>query len=196
MAEKSIPAGVEQDVSDTPQLDLDDLFHALSNERRRRALQYLIERDDDQFEMGDVAEVVASQEYDIPRKNLSSDQRQRIYIALYQCHLPQLAKVGLIDYDQKRGTIEKRPELEQTMKYLPGAPSEGDGDTDLSNDGTGESEAETFADLDPRTAAIATFVTVIMGLSVLAGVLAADLALLLAVAASFLLTGLLLIHRE
>jgi len=49
---------------------------------------------------------------------VSSDERKRVYVALYQNHLPQLDDVGLIEYDQSRGRVAAGPALQQASKYL------------------------------------------------------------------------------
>lgn len=85
----------------------DDLYHLLQNSRRRAVLRYLAAYPDHEaFEMRTVAEAIAAWENDIPVEQLSSDQRQRVYIALYQSHLPKLDEYGVIEYNQPRGVIE------------------------------------------------------------------------------------------
>ncbi|NHN43010.1 hypothetical protein G9C85_15425 [Halorubellus sp. JP-L1] len=68
--------------------------------------------------MGDVAEAVAAAENDCPERLVSSDQRKRVYVALYQNHLPQLDDVGLIEYEQSRGRVATGPALEQAAACL------------------------------------------------------------------------------
>jgi hypothetical protein len=98
-------------------LDKDDVFHILQNERRRRVLQY-ITGGDSTYEMRDIAEQVAAWEHDTTLQALKSDERQRVYIALYQSHLPKLADVGLIDYNQSRGIVERKDAIERVEPYL------------------------------------------------------------------------------
>ena len=96
------------DDSDSPtSISKDDAFHILQNPRRRAVLRYLVEHEDtQQFVMRDVAEEVAAWEHDTTVQQLVSDERQRVYIALYQSHLPKLDKHGIIDYNQSRGVVE------------------------------------------------------------------------------------------
>ena len=85
----------------------DDAFHVLQNARRRAVLRYLSEHDDeDKFVMRDIAEEVAAWEHDTTVQRLVSDERQRVYIALYQSHLPKLDEHGIIEYNQSRGIVE------------------------------------------------------------------------------------------
>jgi hypothetical protein len=105
------------DSTEDDELSLDDLFFTLQNERRRLVLKYLSESEQ-VVEMRDVAEQVAAWEHDTTLAALTSDERQRVYIALYQSHLPKLDKVGLIDYNQSRGIIEQTERMEQIVPYL------------------------------------------------------------------------------
>lgn len=84
----------------------DDAFHILQNARRRAVLRYLAEHDEAKFVMRDIAEEVAAWEHDTTVQQLVSDERQRVYIALYQSHLPKLDEHGIIEYNQSRGIVE------------------------------------------------------------------------------------------
>lgn len=107
--------------SETPSrassLSKDDTFHILQNERRRRVLQYLSDAEGP-VDMRDIAEQVAAWEHDTTVQQLTSDQRQRVYIALYQSHLPKLADFGLITYNRSRGVVERTPLADQIAWYL------------------------------------------------------------------------------
>lgn len=96
----------------------DLVFHLLQNSRRRAVLRYLIERDEDVLSMREVSEQVAAWEDDTTVARLSSDARQRVYIALYQSHLPKLHDSGVIEYDRDRGTLSPLPPLTVFEPYL------------------------------------------------------------------------------
>ncbi|MDL5363600.1 hypothetical protein [Halalkalicoccus sp. NIPERK01] len=98
-------------------LSKDDTFHILQNERRRRVLQYL-SGTEGPVDMRDIAEQVAAWEHDTTVQQLTSDQRQRVYIALYQSHLPKLADFDLITYNRSRGVVERTPLADQVSRYL------------------------------------------------------------------------------
>jgi hypothetical protein len=98
-------------------LPVDEIFHILQNERRRMVLEYLQEAGES-VRMRDVAEQVAAWENGTTVEELSSDERQRVYIPLYQSHLPKLDKAGIIDYQQNRGIVERRPLAKQLDYYL------------------------------------------------------------------------------
>lgn len=101
----------------SPELTEDQIFHILQNERRRNVLRYLQDTDEP-VRMRDVAEQVGAWEHDTTVEALTSDQRQRVYIPLYQSHLPKLDSEGIIDYQQSRGIVERRPAAAQLDPYL------------------------------------------------------------------------------
>lgn len=118
-------ASVSLDPSETP-VDTDAMFHLLRSERRRRALRYLLDVDEEPVSMREVAETVAAAEYHTTVDALRSDDRQRVYITLYQSHLPQMDEAGIIEYNQDRGLIKSTPLIEQFDPYLDtdGVPTE------------------------------------------------------------------------
>lgn len=100
-------------------LTKDDVFHILQNPRRRAVLRYVLEHDDqEQFDMRDIAEEVAAWKYDTTVEELSSDERQRVYISLYQSHLPQLDTHGIIEYNQDRGLVRATALTTMLAPYL------------------------------------------------------------------------------
>ncbi|WP_254547441.1 DUF7344 domain-containing protein [Halomarina pelagica] len=103
--------------SEVGPLPKDDLFHLLQNQRRRRVLRYL-RNEEEKVDMRDIAEHIAALENDVEVSALSSAQRKRVYVGLYQCHLPKLDEVGVIKYDQSRGFVERTGLTEQLFPYL------------------------------------------------------------------------------
>ncbi|WP_192918569.1 DUF7344 domain-containing protein [Salinigranum salinum] len=102
----------------------DEIFHLLQNQRRRQVLRRL--RDvEDRVAMGDLAEQVAAWEHDTTVEALTSSERQRVYIALYQRHLPKLDDMDVIDYNQSRGVVEPRPRAASVTSYLDLATDDG-----------------------------------------------------------------------
>ena len=98
-------------------LSADDLFHLLQNSRRRAVLRYLRGREG-LVRMRDVAEQVAAWENDTAVAQLTSQERQRVYISLYQSHLETLEEVGVIAYNKPRGVIKPRPLLDHVAAYV------------------------------------------------------------------------------
>lgn len=102
----------------------DDVFHLLQNQRRRRVLRCLRDADGT-LAMSDVAEQVAAWEHDTTVDALTSTQRQRVYIALYQRHLPKLDDMDVVDYNQSRGLVTPRPRADRVIEYLDLATDDG-----------------------------------------------------------------------
>lgn len=98
-------------------LPLDVLFALLENSRRRETLRYL-DDNDGSATLDELAETIAAKENGIDIAQLGSQQRKRVYIALYQCHLPRLADAGVIDYNRARGTIEVTSAADRLYRYL------------------------------------------------------------------------------
>jgi ribosomal protein S15P/S13E len=109
--------------ADSSPLEKDVLFELLKNQRRRHVLRYLDEHDEEAT-LSDLAEHVAAIENDIPESHLTSQQRKRVYVALYQCHLPILARSDVIKFNQARGLIERTSRADQLMPYLQEDPPE------------------------------------------------------------------------
>jgi hypothetical protein len=119
-------AGESPEESAPATLSMDVTFGLLKNRRRRETLQYLREHDGE-ARLDEVAEHIAALENETTVAALSSDQRKRVYIGLYQCHLPKLDDAGVVDYDQDRGTILMNETAEQLFHYLD-PPTEGTDD--------------------------------------------------------------------
>ncbi|SFR88942.1 hypothetical protein SAMN05216559_0555 [Halomicrobium zhouii] len=106
----------------TDRLDRDDVFHILQCRRRRLVLKYLQEHDGP-ADMRDVTEAIAAVENDTTVAQLRSQERQRVYIALYQSHLPKMDRDGIINYEQDRGVVERTARTAQFDPYLVNEPT-------------------------------------------------------------------------
>ncbi|MFH5802295.1 hypothetical protein [Haladaptatus sp. CMAA 1911] len=105
---------------DTPtslELKDDQIYHLLQNERRRHVLRYLHETEGE-VSMRDIAEQVAAWENETSVQAITSSERQRVYIPLYQSHLPKLDEKGIIEYDQSRGTVREMDAADVLYEYL------------------------------------------------------------------------------
>jgi hypothetical protein len=94
----------------------DTIFAILQNHRRRLVLEYLRERH--ATTQGDLARHVAAVENGVPESAVTSTQRKRVYVSLYQAHLPKLDEFGAISFDQDRGTVERTPQTDELLRYL------------------------------------------------------------------------------
>ncbi|QLK26476.2 hypothetical protein HYG81_02325 [Natrinema zhouii] len=104
-------------MDDPSDLSLDDIYHLLQTKRRRDVLRYLHE-EGGRVRLRDLAEQVAAWEQETAVENLSSDERQRVYISLYQSHLPKLDNHGIVNYDKDRGWVEPTPLVARLQPYL------------------------------------------------------------------------------
>ncbi|ELZ97258.1 hypothetical protein C439_18088 [Haloferax mediterranei ATCC 33500] len=50
--------------------------------------------------------MVAARENETAVEDVTDEERQRVYISLYQTHLPKLETAELIDYDEEERTVE------------------------------------------------------------------------------------------
>ncbi|EFW91186.1 hypothetical protein ZOD2009_15201 [Haladaptatus paucihalophilus DX253] len=119
------------DMSTSVELSEDQIYHLLQNERRRNVLRYLHDTEG-QVSMRDIAEQVAAWENDSTVQSITSSERQRVYIPLYQSHLPKLDEEGVIEYDQSRGTVTKTETANVLYEYL--EPTTTDDTTDNESD--------------------------------------------------------------
>jgi hypothetical protein len=103
--------------SDTDQLTQDTVFDILSSSRRRYVLYYL-RTVGEPIELTELAEHVAAWENDCTVEELTSQQRKRVYVSMYQTHVPKLESVGLVDYDRDSGDVSLTNQAYQIDTYL------------------------------------------------------------------------------
>lgn len=119
------------------QLDVDDVFETLLNERRRMLLMYVHENDmGDGVSISDAARAVAGQVFDTPVEQVSSTDYKKIYVGFYQCHVPNLAEIGLIRTERQhrlfatQRTAEVLAFLDVTETMIVGEPGGEDDERD------------------------------------------------------------------
>jgi len=111
------------------ELPLDIVFEIIRNERRRLVLEYL-EDVEDQTTLSDLAEHIAAIENDTTVEALSAQQRKRVYVGLYQCHLPKMADSGVVEFNKDRGIVRPGPNVDQLEPYLNVADDDEEGAVD------------------------------------------------------------------
>lgn len=111
------PTDRPRETSSPVDLPPETAFMVLKNARRRAVIEYLVEIESE-TDLDTLAEHLAAAENGVDVKALSSVQRKRVYIGLYQAHLPKLDDANVIDFDQPRGRVELRPEVDQLLPYL------------------------------------------------------------------------------
>lgn len=112
-------SGPPAESSASSALSLDTTYELLKNRRRRDVLEYL-RAHDGEGTLSDLAEEIAARENSIEVSQLSGAQRKRVYIGLYQAHLPKMDSAGVIDFDKNRGTVVLREEAKQLFPYCDG----------------------------------------------------------------------------
>jgi hypothetical protein len=125
-------------------LPKDVLFGLLSARRRRRVLEYM-RAHGGETTLSDLADHIAAQENDTEIRLLTSQQRKRVYVALYQCHLPKMDDANVIEFDQARGTVRLRPEAQELAPYLELDPT--DASRSLDRNGAGDESENAFSKL-------------------------------------------------
>ena len=101
------------------QLEPDDVFEILRNQRRRDVLRFFFEEGRTAVELGTLAEHLAAAEFDTTITDLTSQERKRMYVSLYQCHLPKMDDVDVVSFNKPRGTIETGEHMAFVERFLP-----------------------------------------------------------------------------
>lgn len=99
-------------------LSQDVVFDILSSPRRRYVLYYL-KQVDEPIELTSLAEQVAAWENQTDTESLTDQQRKRVYVSLYQTHIPKLDEAGVVTYDENDGTVELASGANTVDEYLP-----------------------------------------------------------------------------
>ncbi|MFC7045395.1 hypothetical protein ACFQH6_08245 [Halobacteriaceae archaeon GCM10025711] len=103
--------------SDREELSEGLIFDVLSNPRRRYVLYYL-RRHEESAKLKEIADQIAAWENDLPVEELSSQQRKRVYVSLYQTHIPKLESAGIVDYDENEGIVSLAQRADEVSAYL------------------------------------------------------------------------------
>lgn len=98
-------------------LSQDDVFELLSSPRRRYVL-YLLRYADEPVELTELAEQVAAWENETDVEKITEQERKRVYVSLYQTHVPRLDEAGVVDYDKDSGIVGLQPNAEKMDTYL------------------------------------------------------------------------------
>jgi len=99
------------------ELSQDVVFDILSSPRRRYVLYYL-RTTGKTVKLTDLAEQVAAWENETDPEAITEQQRKRVYVSLYQTHVPRLAEAGVIQYDKESGDIVLAEDASNIDEYL------------------------------------------------------------------------------
>ena len=110
--------GLDTQEAESPQqLSKNEVFELLSNERRRYAIHHF-KQSDGAVELGALSEQVAAWENSGEVSGVSSDERKSVYTSLQQFHLPKMEREGVVEFDDRQGTVELSPRAEDLDVYL------------------------------------------------------------------------------
>ncbi|ELY88945.1 DUF7344 domain-containing protein [Natrialba taiwanensis] len=92
--------------------------------RKRDTLQFLLDTDGP-VTIRAVTDHVAATEHETAPTSLSADQRQPVYVALYQSLLPELDDADIVEYNKARGTVRltaDRAAVESVLEFTESEP--------------------------------------------------------------------------
>lgn len=98
-------------------LTKDMTFDVLRNQRRRQVLHYLDENREP-VPIGRLSEHIAALENDKPVETVSASERKRVYVGLYQSHLPKMDGLDVVEFDKDRGVVALGPNAALLDPYL------------------------------------------------------------------------------
>ena len=98
-------------------LSEEEVFDLLSSSRRRDVLRRL-GRKGEPVEVQRLADEIAAQENGKTVDQLTSQERKRLYVSLYQTHIPAMADTGVIEFDPENGGIVPKEGVGQLQSYL------------------------------------------------------------------------------
>ncbi|WP_135851944.1 DUF7344 domain-containing protein [Halorussus salinus] len=104
-------------------LELDDVFAALNNPRRRYLVYTLVEGSDEET-LTELATKIAAWEDDVSTDEVTDERRKRVQASLYHSHVPKLADLGVLSYDADKEVIVRAENTEQVEAVLHGAGTE------------------------------------------------------------------------
>lgn len=105
-------------------LSQDTVFDLLSSARRRYIIYYLRQHGGEAA-INEIASQIAVWENDIPEEELTSQDEKRVYVSLYQTHIPKLEEHGIVDYDSETGQVYLTDQAFQIDRYLGSEEREG-----------------------------------------------------------------------
>lgn len=105
------------DTASLPEMSPDLVFDILSNTRRRRALYYL-RQNSGSATVQELAESIAAMENGVEVDELTRQQQKRVYVSLYQTHLPKLEEAGFSEYDDEQEEVRLLDRANEIDDYL------------------------------------------------------------------------------
>ncbi|MFC7128808.1 DUF7344 domain-containing protein [Haloferax chudinovii] len=123
----------DTDYRTSSEISKDEVFDILKSSRRRSTIR-MVSQSGSPLTIEEIAERIAAQENDKARSQLTSDERKRVYIALYQTHLKKLSEKGVIEFDEANGTVRRGELFDAYLRSLREyIPENGGGQRELDN---------------------------------------------------------------
>ncbi|MFD1514274.1 DUF7344 domain-containing protein [Halomarina rubra] len=94
-----------------------ELFSVIKNSRRRYVLTFLL-TENRRVSLAELAVHIAAKENEISIGAVTSTQRKRVYVSLYQSHLPMLHEAGAVEYNDARKYAHPVENIEVFRPYL------------------------------------------------------------------------------
>ena len=104
--------------TNTDTLTRDEVYDILSNGRRRFVI-YLLREEGEPIPLSELSDRVAAWENDLPVEELSDQQVKRVYVSLYQTHIPKLEESNIVEYDKDSGVVSLASNVSSLDAYLP-----------------------------------------------------------------------------
>ncbi|MFC6784644.1 hypothetical protein ACFQFH_01845 [Halobaculum halobium] len=104
--------------TNTDALNRDEVYDILSNGRRRFVI-YLLRERGEPIPLNDLSDRVAAWENDLPVEELTDQQVKRVYVSLYQTHIPKLEESGIVEYDADSGLVSLTSNVSSLDAYMP-----------------------------------------------------------------------------
>lgn len=98
-------------------LSQDTVFELLSSPRRRFIL-YHLRRHGGEATIDELTTEIAAWENDLPPEELSRQDEKRVYVSLYQTHIPKFEDEGVIEYDSEEGLVRLTRRAGELDPYL------------------------------------------------------------------------------
>lgn len=111
----SLPEPESSESATGGELSEDLIFDLLSAGRRRAVLRHL-EHELDEVSFSDLTEAVAIKE-GLPADGTPDDYK-KVYVSLYQTHVPKLEQAGVIEYDRDENTVSLTEKADPVLAYL------------------------------------------------------------------------------
>lgn len=106
-----------------PVLELDTVFTALSHPRRRYLLYALINEDHEET-LSELATKIVAWEQSKSTDEVADEERRQVHLSLYHSHVPKLADLGIVEYQQGKDIVVRARNTEQVQAVLNGAGAE------------------------------------------------------------------------